>query len=282
MFIKSMNGFGDSIYIRGFAHAYRGHYIETPFPELFEDLGLKCVKPETDLRTQSRHIEQSKYKWYPKPERERPTIVKYGHKNLQYGSIISALKRILNTQPNFTLPETGKSPIEHNKLAIIRPVTIRSEWKNTSRAPKPEYIYSASQILKEKGYYIVSIADIEDGKEWLEGTVPYADTYFHNGELSFMELLALIKSAKVVVGGVGWIVPACIASKTPAYFILGGNGLHNAPEKITDRNYMDLSRIGWAKPDKFCMCSLKEHDCNKYIGDFDGKFTSWLDKLSRR
>lgn len=274
--IEGMQGFGDNIYQRAFCHGYSGHYIRTPFPELYEDLGLKCVKPRTRLRTQLKNVEASEYNWHKCPA--YVNIVKVGYGNqLGRGSMVDAMARQFRRTPVFDLPKGIVSPVTNDKpIAVVRPSTLRKEWLNVSRAPLPEYICEASYILKERGYHIVSVADVDGENEWIDGEPPYADEVFHNGELSFMQLLGLVKDASIVVGGVGWIVPACISANTRAYFILGGNGGHNSPEKVTSP-LMDLSKIGWAIPDKFCMCTLKEHDCNKTIGGFGDGFKRWLD-----
>ena len=277
--IRGMYGLGDSIYQRGFVKQFPGAYLMTPWPELYADLDVKCVKPDTRLRTQAKNMVRSKMKWYPAPESAREIQISYSPCDLASGSIVTAMKDRFGVAPVFDLPNFGKSPIRSNKpVAIVRPVTVRREWMNPARSPRPEYVNQAARILRKKGFHVVSIADIQDGQEWLVGDPPEADEYYHKGELSVTQLLAAVQNAAVVVGGVGWIVPACIAAETPLYVILGGNGGHNAPEKITDKRYMNLKRVGWATPDRFCMCSNNNHQCEKTIHGFDRQFRFWLDR----
>jgi hypothetical protein len=279
MLIEGMYGFGDNIYQRGFVRHFPGSHIRTPFPELYSDLDVKCVRPITSLRTQSKNIRLSGYAWHNPPRNAEVIKVAYGHNELRRGSIIDAMRKVFKVEPIFDLPDTGAWTGGTSKpIAVVRPVTLRNEWLNTARAPLPEYIDIASKILHEKGFHVISIADVDERNEWLHGETPYADQCFHKGELSFTALLSLVKSAAVVVGGVGWITPACIAAGTPGFFILGGNGAHNAPEKVTDPAVMKLSKIGWARPDNFCMCHNKQHNCDKRIGGFHGKFSNWIDK----
>ena len=42
------------------------------------------------------------------------------------------------------------------------------------------------------------------------------------GESTVNQLMAMVRDAAVVVGGVGWIVPAAIAMKTAAFIVLAG------------------------------------------------------------
>jgi hypothetical protein len=95
-----------------------------------------------------------------------------------------------------------------------------------------------------------------------------------SGELAVRELLALVRDADIVIGGVGWIVPAGLALKVKTFVVLGGHGGHNAPEKITDRR-LDLSRIGFAVPEAFCRCTNMLHTCDKRIADPVGQYHRW-------
>ena len=63
--------------------------------------------------------------------------------------------------------------------------------------------------------------------------------------------------------------------KTPVFIVQGGCCAHNAPHIVTDPD-MDLSRVGWAQPDDYCMCASMEHDCSKHITGFLEKFKGWL------
>lgn len=278
--IRGMYGLGDGIYQRGFVKKFPGAYIITPWPELYSDLDVKCVKPDTRLRTQAKNVSKTKIQWHGVPRSVNVKQISYGHREFESGSIVSAMRNCFRVDPDFDLPDFGESPIKSDKpVAIVRPVTIRREWLNSARAPDPKYVNEAAKILKAKGFHVVSIADLQDGQEWLVGDAPEADEYYHNGELSVTQLLAAVQNAAVVVGGVGWIVPACIASGTPLYVVLGGNGMHNAPEKITDSEHMDLSKVGWAKPVNFCMCHNNKHECEKTINGFNHQFRKWLREM---
>jgi hypothetical protein len=155
----------------------------------------------------------------------------------------------------------------------VRPVTVRSEWKNEARNPRPEYVAEIAAELMAT-HTVVAVADLEAGQEWLVGELPPAHHYFVRGELKVRELLALVRAADVVVGGVGWIVPAGLALHVNTFVVLGGHGGHNAPNKITDPR-LDLSRIGFAMPSRFCKCTNMLHACDKTISDPIGQFQRW-------
>lgn len=274
MIYHGMKGLGDNIYQRAFVKALpKPLYLQTPWPELYEDLdGVICTRPRTTLRTQLKNIE--KYENWKTEPHGNARLIQYSKEN-----IIKGLTHSFGVEPvEFDLPDFGK--VESTKpYAVVRPVTHRAEWMAQTRSPKPEYVAEAAQILRERGFCVVSVADLEDGKEWAEKPLPPADVTYHKGELNVKQLLALIQNASVVVGGVGWIVPAAIAYQTPAWIINGGNGGYNRKENITDPR-MNLSKINFAEPDIFCKCTRPIHHCNKEISNHADKFTRWLRRLS--
>jgi len=122
------------------------------------------------------------------------------------------------------------------------------------------------------------VADLQDGEEEALYPLPYADATLHEGELTTRELLALVRKADIVVGGVGWIVPACIAYGTRLFCILGGTGMYNAPERITHSS-MDLSQVYFARPDNYCMCNVMQHKCDKRITNLKGMFDEFISRV---
>jgi len=275
---------GDCVYSRPFVRAAARDYelhLETPWPELYADLDIKFVCGSRKLRTQQKNMaRQPSDRWVrsaPIPMRE--IKVSYG-RELTTASIINALEHRwakLNVGFNpalFDLPDLGASPVNADRpIAVIRPVTVRTEWRNEARNPRPEYVAAIAAELMAT-HTVVAVADLAPNEEWVIGEPPPAHRYFVHGELSVRELLALVRDADIVIGGVGWIVPAALALKVNAFVILGGHGGHNAPEKITDPR-LDLSRIGFAKPEKFCRCTNMLHTCDKTIADPLGQFSRW-------
>jgi hypothetical protein len=82
----------------------------------------------------------------------------------------------------------------------------------------------------------------------------------------------------VVVGGVGWIVPAAIALGTPAFIVLGGNGGMNAPDRLL-HPAMPADHIGFARPKEMCLCMDMHHSCNKAIPNLDAQWQRWRRRL---
>ena len=181
-------------------------------------------------------------------------------------------QRIFGVKPKWGLRKFKQSK-QKKPYIVIRPATARSEWLNEARNPLPEYIDQVARWLSDE-YTIISVADLQDGQEWLVGDAPYADVRYHAGELPVSDLMALCQGAKAVVGGIGWLVPYAANAGTPAFVIAGGNGGYNHPEKLVNST-MNLDRLRFAIPDDICMCTNNGHHCNKIISDLKGVFDDW-------
>ena len=272
MIIHSMKGLGDNIYQRAFLKHMPGPiYLDTPWPELVSDLPhVHCVRPQTNLRTQAKNIARHS-SWLMPPAKQPARHIRYGTEG-----IIPGMTASFGVAPGaFNLPPLPPSP-EQGKYVVVRPATVRSEWRADTRNPDPEYIYRAAWEARLRGYKVISVADLQEGQEWLVGELPQAHVQYHKGELPVEQLLSLVANASAVIGGIGWLVPAALAAKVPAWIICGGQGGYNAPELITPKGQ---SNITFAVPDNFCRCRLKQHTCDKRISDYDSKLAQWADRL---
>ncbi len=274
MIIHGMQGLGDCIYQRAFLRQFRAPvYLHTPWPQLYSDMPhVHCLRPATQLRTQLRNVARQQ-RWAVAPGAQGVRHIRYGG-----AGIYAGMREGFGVQPGpLDLPDFGPSPVS-GRYVVVRPVTVRAEWRADTRNPLPEYIAKAAAEMRRRGYTVVSVADLEDGKEWALDPLPPADLQYHAGELPVEQLLALLQGASAVIGGIGWIVPASIAARVPALIVCGGQGGYNAPELITDRG-MDLSRITFLVPDNFCRCTQKQHTCDKRIVNYDQRLANWADRL---
>lgn len=271
MIIHSMKGLGDNLFQRPFIKALpKPVYLDTPWPEIYVGIdGVHFIRPHTPLRTQAKNIARHGNTWEVPPPRQPARQIRYGAEGIIPGMIAS-----FGIVPGtFDLPPLPPSP-ETGPYVVVRPATVRSEWRADTRNPDPHYIGWAAAAAINRGYRVISVADLEDGKEWAEGELPLADVQYHKGELPVEQLLALVKGAAAVIGGIGWIVPAALAAKVPAWIICGGQGGFNSPHQICPPG----STITFAVPDNFCLCKLKQHTCDKRISDYAVKLTEWADR----
>jgi hypothetical protein len=280
--VRGMWGLGDNCYSRPFVRAAAKEYelhLETPWPELYADLDIKFVYGTRKLRTQRKNMARQRPALWSRPLPIREIKISYGGE-ISTTSIVNAMEfrwsrlNVAFDPALFDLPDLGPSPVKSEwPIAVVRPVTVRTEWRNEARNPRPEYVAAIAAELMAT-HTVVAVADLAPNEEWVVGDPPPAHHYFVHGELTVRELLALVREADIVIGGVGWIVPAVLALKTKAFVVLGGHGGYNAPEKITDPR-LDLSRIGFAVPEKFCRCTNMLHNCDKTIADPLGQFHRW-------
>lgn len=267
MIIHSMRGLGDNLFQRPFIKALpKPVYLDTPWPELYQDIpDVHFIRPVTPLRTQSKNIARHST-WTMPPGRQPARHVRYGAEGIIPGMIAS-----FGVMPGaFDLPPLPPSP-ESGRYVVVRPATVRSEWRADTRNPDPAYIWQAAHEAKSRGYRVISVADLQEGAEWAVEPLPYADVRYHHGELPVEQLLSLVANASAVIGGIGWLVPAALAARVPAWIICGGQGGFNSPKQICP----DGSTITFAVPDNFCMCKLKQHGCDKRISNYDAKLADW-------
>lgn len=269
MIIHSMKGLGDNLFQRPFIKALQKPvYLDTPWPEIYQGIpDVHFIRPQTTLRTQSKNIARHT-NWVMPPGRQPTRQIRYGAEG-----IIPGMTACFGVAPaEFDLPPL---PYVVGKYVVVRPATVRSEWRADTRNPDPSYIDIAAAEAKRRGYEVVSVADLQEGAEWVVGDLPYADRTYHKGELSVIDLLALVNSAAAVIGGIGWIVPAALCAKVPAWIVCGGQGGYNAPELITPKGQKNIT---FAVPDNFCRCRLKQHGCDKRISNYDAKLANWAER----
>ncbi len=281
LIVRGMQGLGDNIFQRPFIHALSRNwnvYLETSWPEFYADLPIKVVRSTTRLRTQAKNLNRARVAWssWP-PNCVHSKKISYVNALRTKGSLVQGMEHTfgIGFEPQlFDLPTLLPSPLQTDKpIAFIRPATMRGEWYNESRNPKPEYITAIVDALRPT-HHIVVVADVQDAAEWFVGTPPRGDTEFLRGQLPAMQMLALLGASDIVVGGVGFIIPAAIALKKWCFVILGGMGGHNAPHIVADVR-LDSSRLGFAIPRDFCQCTNMRHQCNKEIPDLMQQFSSF-------
>ena len=265
LFFEGMLGLGDNFYQRAVIRELPGrHQLVTSWPQLNADLPVDCVKPQTTLRTQVKNIGRRDIRWSEPPRAVAQRVHYVGREGTMLEGLCQAFG-VKARRVTFDGPPVAK--LDREPYIVVRPGTVRAEWRADSRNPLPEYIDRACRTLGHR-FRIVSIADLADGVEWLAGAAPYAHERYHSGELTIEQLLGLVAGASGVIGGVGWLVPAAVAYRVPMLLIYGGWGFHNGPVRIFDPR-MDVSRIQQAVPDRFCMCTSPSHGCDKRISRID-------------
>lgn len=288
--LRGLGGLGDGVYQRPILHAalqrYEAVYLETPWPEIYHDMPVRCTRWTFHLRTQLKNVARHA-SWHTPPEDGR--VVKAGR--LQYGasalrgggSILEALEACVpfRAEPfRFDLPDFGPSPVKPDRpVAVLRPATVRSEWAAPARNPDPAYLAGAARLLREWGYFVVLIADLEPEREWLVGPLPEHDAAYLAGELPVEQVCALVSRAALVVAPVGFAVPMAMAYRTPCVVLAGGALAWNGPVPVVDARIN--APVRYLMPDRPCYCESRDHDCDKRVSDFPAKFRAAVEEVTR-
>lgn len=270
LIVKPPNGLGDCLYTHEIIRYYVSKNLEvlinTKYPELFSNIsGVSNL--QSNIRNNG--INLTSYK---------KGVVNYNiHSSLVSKSKVDDKYVFKYDLPKYEvkLPKLPSSPI-----CLIRPVTDCKIKHNKNRSTRQEYINHYISKFKALGYTTVLVADINDSEYYPQPPIE-TDFKFEKGELSPTQLIELVRRTDVCVGGVGWIVPACLFTNTPLLCVLGGQGGFNSPETLEPKGIN--SSITWAYPDNFCKCKNfykrrkhQGHKCDNTITNLDMYFEEFL------
>lgn len=217
--------------------------LETSWPSIYHDLmaqGLKVARRPVALRTQSKNAARESDKFSPR------------HPFLRAGMRVSYTGQQVLATPSKTIMEvmcdvTGTSfavadfslpvPDEWTGLLwrtlpplrlvekpwmFLRPLVARPEWRGgTMRNADPASYVELYNRVRDK-FFVISVADLADGQEWLVGPEMKADLVLHKGELVFEALAALAKCCELVFTSSGFAAVLGPAVGTPTISIVGG------------------------------------------------------------
>lgn len=248
--IQGMHGMGDCLHQRAILRQLmptRDITLETSWPSMYHDLiaqGLKVTRRPVALRTQTKNAarESESALYSPRHPLTRPNLqIRYTGQQV----LATPSKTILEVMCNATgcsygeadfrlpVPDVWKGAL-WRKLGslgrrapslpwmLFRPLTARPEWRGgvARNADTTAYMEIFNSIRSQ--FFVISIADLEDGKEWLVGSPLDADLALHSGELVFEDLAALAHLSDLVFtsSGFGAILGPAVGTATLS--IVGG------------------------------------------------------------
>ena len=270
--VDGMQGLGDSIYqtpiISHLCTKYLKVHLVTTWPQIYpKHRRLAFFRKETLLRTQSKNLQRSGDIF----ETGRPALthesIKLSYIQAQQNGLpfYMGLMQSAGVSFNYYL-DLLKEPAERKRIAIVKPATIRKEWPAASRNPLQKYIQLSIDVLNSLGIETIVLADIKEGEEeYAEFRPQRASHYYEKGELPVEQIMQMVQESCIVVSGVGFMAPMCIATGTPAVIIHGGAGGWNRPELIDAPGRGKLTHI---LPTNYCMCKKPEHACDKIIENY--------------
>jgi hypothetical protein len=286
-----MHGMGDCLHQRAVLRQLMQRYsitLETSWPSIYHDLieeGLCVTRRPVALRTQTKNAsrESECVLFSPRHAFARGGVrISYGADQIlgsKSKTILEAMCDATGTdyeQADFRLPvprvweaalweKLGPLPAraEQYPWLVYRPLVARHEWKGSiARNADPAAYEELFASIRDK-FFVVSVADLEDGREWLVSpSGPAPDLALHKGELVFEEMAALFAQANMVFTSSGFAAILGPAVETTTVSIVGGyesTGCHDSGKKFAP--YLAIG------PVRECGCwtSVCKRACDKTI-----------------
>lgn len=241
--LRGHHGLGDCIHqraiVRQLLSAGNDVWIETPWPSVYHDLPVHAVPKRSTLRTQAKNLEREadRFSRKPVPVDARTIQLRYSGDGVRRAGSVLAAMSCPGFDPavaDFRLPvpeEWWESAWRHlteagwnaaDQVMLFRPLVERSENPFSSlRNPDHRAYIELFKSIRDQ-YFVVSVADLEPGKEWIVGERVCADAKFHHGELSFEALAGLAYASDLVFCAPGFATVLAQAVDTPCVTVFGG------------------------------------------------------------
>jgi hypothetical protein len=272
---QGMQGLGDNIHSRAVVRGYqaRGERVQiiTPWPSVFTGLDVACIRqPSAMLRTQAKNIRREAALYKPAIRSDRTVRIWYEHDHIRrYGGFLEAMCAAQGVDPavgfdmQVPLPWIDRAlariapawKADGRPLMVYRPLVERTEWVGCSARNPDALAYADLLAPFMHRYFIVSIADLEPGVEWLASAAGMYDLAFHSGELDFQEIAGLVALADLVWCSPGFMLPLAQAIGSKLVCVFGGH------ESARFYNHGGLL----IEPIHPCECFSKTHRCDKTI-----------------
>lgn len=276
--ISGMMGLGDNLHQRAVVRAAlktKEVWLETPWPSVYHDLPVNLLRRATGLRTQLKNTrrEDVAYSLVRVPPRATTHRVSYTQPEVKkVGTFLGAMAKtsgVTGVKPHdFRLPIPEEWDLRLQALLDIwrplkpllfyRPLVERVEWSGSAaRNPDPPAYLALIRAIRKR-FFVVSVADLEPGKEWLVGERLDADVVYHDGELPFELLAALAARSSLVFASPGF---AIILAQAVGARLVGVFGGHESARFYDHGDQLQH----WVQPVEPCECFSKIHQCRKRI-----------------
>jgi hypothetical protein len=277
MLIQGMLGLGDTIHQRAVVRQIMEReevWLQTPWPGVFHDMvgpRLHLTTRVSSLRTQTKNIarEAGKFNRAKAPRVSEPHKIWYKHDDIiSRGGFLAAMCHNSGVQVGdfaLPIPESWRAkaaallPAELDKpLMVYRPLVSRTEWNGCDqRNPDAAAYVELLGSIRDR-FFIVSVADLAQGKEWAVSKPVGADLEYHNGELDFETLAGMVSLADLTWCSPGFMLVLSQALSVPMVAVFGG---HESARMYDHGNSSDL----FIQPKTPCECLSKTHACDKRI-----------------
>ena len=275
--IQGMQGLGDNLHQRAIMRQLIDAglsvvWLETPWPCIYEDMpALKLAPIRTTLRTQSKNMarEAARYSAPSVPSGARRLAIHYSIDAVrQYGSILGAMLGSCGCDPGCAdfrfvqipqgwLASARRYVSTDRPILIYRPLVMRTEWEGCAIRNPDHGAYAALLDAVRQHFYVVSIADLVPGVEWITGRPIAADLELHAGELDFQTMAGLFAIAAMVYCSPGFATVLAQAVGTPLVAVFGAR--ESSPTISLGARLAPTLGIDPVKP---CLCFRSDYVCS--------------------
>lgn len=242
-----MHGLGDNIHQRALVRSFLPEnkiWLETSWPCVYHDFveeGLLFIRRPVALRAQLKNAQREAAKFTAPPRVQlRTAHVTYNRSTIALSpshTVTEAMYRasgILGKYPSsdYSLPipplwaDAADKLIDLMKpqkpICVYRPLTVRPEFRGSQVRNANARQYAELFTMMRDTFHVVSLADLEENREWIVGPQLRADATFNKGELTFEIIAALTARAKLAFCSGGFMAILAPAVKTPCLNIAGG------------------------------------------------------------
>lgn len=289
--LQSMFGIGDNIFHIAVLRELMLKYdvtLVTPYVSMYHDLVAQGLKTKFEPRDYTTSLEPD-HKIDGRRDERVVTFKRLDYsaqETIRCGSILAAQFASVGLQmperPDYsmTVPQEWRDKFRamigsKNKsgkpLMVYRPIIRNKFWDRPSRAPDPLIYSLLYQHIRDK-FFVVSIANLATGKEWIVGPEQDVDLRFHHGELDFKAMAALFAEADLAFVNPGFAPVLAQSVGTAVVVVYGGN----ESSRTTQAPGFHLAPILCIEPDRPCDCHSPDHLCDKTITE-----PSAIEKLDR-
>ncbi|WP_292130934.1 hypothetical protein [Mesorhizobium sp.] len=280
--VRGMHGLGDNLHQRAVIRQLMARdevFLESSWVAPYHDLvaaGLKILRKATPLRTQSKNAdrEASLFHRGPLPPRAQEVRITYTPDLVRArGSVLAAMCWATATDyaaADFRMAVPAEW-LQQAKLLfnawqprkpvlVYRPLVDRTEWGGCRNRNPDHGAYAALFDAIRDDFFVVSIADLVPGQEWIVSRQIRADVELHKGELDFETLAGLFKLSAGVFASPGFAVILAQAVGTPVACVFGG--YENSSSFAGGARFSPTLGIDPINP---CQCFSHSHACQKSI-----------------
>lgn len=244
LLLQGMHGLGDNLHQRALIRQLTARhrvFLESSWIAPYHDLvgdDLVVLRKESNLRTQNKNADREAALFASErpPASARRMRVWYEPTEVRRrGSVLAAMCAATGCDyatADFRLPvpPAGRAAAQDllaewrptKPILIYRPLVERTEWNGCAARNPDHAAYAALFDSIRDDFFVVSLADLVPGVEWMVGLACEADVRLHRGELPFETLAALVSMAALVFATPGFAVILAQAVGTPVICVFGG------------------------------------------------------------